>query len=90
MSEETIAELFDRVPDGGTVHLAGVEIHRPAGQANRPVIQTRCVYCGGEHYALAVIAVSHGHAACHNCGRTPGVFTDLDAYRVAVRRAQGR
>jgi hypothetical protein len=49
------------------------------------VYQPRCIYCKREHYALNVTALSHGHAACHNCRRTPPVFDTVAAYRAALR-----
>lgn len=52
-------------------------------------MQTRCVYCGTEHYALAVVAISYGHAKCGRCGRTPPVYTDREQYRRALREARG-
>lgn len=32
-------------------------------------VQSRCIHCLGEHYAPAVIPISYGEAACHNCGK---------------------
>lgn len=52
------------------------------------VYQLRCVFCGMEHYALNVSAVSHGKSGCHNCGRVPPVYTNAGEYRAAVRRAR--
>lgn len=47
------------------------------------VMQARCLYCGAQHYGPAVYAISRGEDACGSCGRTPPVFHDRAAYRVA-------
>lgn len=52
------------------------------------VMQPRCVFCAREHYVLGVHAISHGHGACHNCGRTPPVYTSIERYRDALRTAK--
>lgn len=53
------------------------------------VWQPRCVFCGCEHYIMAINAISHGHAPCHRCGRTPPVYTDLAKYRAALKAVRG-
>ncbi len=47
------------------------------------VMQTRCVYCGVEHYAPLVWEISHGRVSCDSCGRIPPVFTSKAEYREA-------
>lgn len=47
-------------------------------------MQSRCIACGGELYALAVYDYSHGHARCHNCGNL-GVPMSKDEYLAKLR-----
>jgi hypothetical protein len=49
------------------------------------VLQTRCVFCKREQYALNSLAVSHGNAGCSWCGRVPPIFYDIERYRAALR-----
>ena len=45
-------------------------------------MQTRCIYCTREQYAMAVHAISHGEHPCVWCGVTPPVL-NTDEYREA-------
>jgi hypothetical protein len=60
---------------------------------NEPVwMQARCVHCLGEHYGPAVVDISYGEAACHNCGKRSAPMT-RDEYLealTATRRRVGR
>lgn len=53
------------------------------------VIQPRCVFCGHEHYVLAVIAISYANASCGRCGRVPPIFLDENAYRARLQEVYG-
>ncbi len=55
------------------------------GEVENIVMQPRCVFCKHEHPIAAVYAMSHGNAACHNCGRTPPVYRDVELYRKALK-----
>lgn len=54
------------------------------------IYQSRCVSCAAQHPKRLVIAISHGVAACPNCGVVPGVFRDLEAYRRVMRATRNR
>jgi hypothetical protein len=56
-----------------------------SANADNVIYQSRCIFCKREQYTLAVPAISHGHAGCAWCGRTPPVFTDLQRYRAALK-----
>jgi hypothetical protein len=45
------------------------------------IMQTTCIYCKQEQYAISVYPVSHGEMGCAMCGKVPPVFTDIDEYR---------
>lgn len=47
-------------------------------------IQTRCIHCGREQYALAVMSVSRGEEACVWCGEKSVVMSE-DEYRFKLR-----
>lgn len=46
-------------------------------------MQTRCVHCLAEQYALNVIAVSTGEAGCAWCGQKSRPMTESE-YRAAL------
>lgn len=48
-------------------------------------MQSRCVSCGREQYALNVYALSHGQSGCSWCGFVPPAYTSMTEYRAAVR-----
>lgn len=60
-----------------------------APAAGGVVLQPRCVFCGSEHYALGVIAISNAEAGCHRCGRVPPIFTSEADYRARLREVRG-
>jgi hypothetical protein len=41
-------------------------------------MQTRCIYCKREQYAMAVYDISHSKAPCVWCGETPPVLTNKE------------
>lgn len=46
-------------------------------------MQSRCVYCGREQYAPAVLDISRGQHPCVWCGKTPPMMTEQE-YRTAM------
>lgn len=42
---------------------------KPGRTINKDGIYPRCVWCGGENYAPAIIAYSKGEVACWQCGK---------------------
>ena len=51
-------------------------------------MQTRCIYCLREQYAMAVHAISHGEHPCVWCGKTPPVMTYDEWYQAIAKRRQ--
>ena len=51
-----------------------------------PAMQTRCVHCLREQYALAVLAVSLGEGVCTWCHQPSRPMTQAE-YREALLRA---
>ena len=41
-------------------------------------MQSRCIYCKKEQYAMAVHSISHGKHPCVWCGKTPPVLTQKE------------
>jgi len=44
------------------------------------IMQTTCIYCKQEQYAISVYPVSHGEMGCAKCGKVPPVFTHMKKY----------
>jgi len=56
---------------------------------NDLAMQTRCVHCGKEQYAPAVIHVSNGEGQCCWCGEYSTKMT-VDEYYAAHRRRKDK
>lgn len=52
-------------------------------------LQTRCIHCGCEQYAMAVMSVSRGDGACVWCGEKSVVMSE-DEYRIRLREGYER
>jgi hypothetical protein len=70
-------------PPDAPVPRTDVDLDEP----DAPVMQPRCIACGAGHPPVAVADISAGRAGCAECGHVPAVYTDLDAYRAALRPA---
>lgn len=80
VADETVALDAD---DPGDIYADDVA---PLHDGPDVVMQTRCVHCLREQYALAMLAVSLGERGCVWCGVTPNVYaTDAD-YQAALSR----
>ena len=55
-----------------------------ADAAKDIAMQTRCVHCKREQWAMAVVGVSHGREGCAWCGEMSTPMTE-DEYRAALR-----
>jgi hypothetical protein len=49
-------------------------------------MQTRCIYCLREQYAIAVHDISHGKCGCSWCGKTPPKMTYKEWYKALEDR----
>lgn len=63
------------------------EPEKPIRKPEHDGVYPRCVWCGGENYAMAVIAYSKGEIPCasvNNCGKfLPKDYIKLDAPQAA-------
>ena len=50
------------------------------------IMQTICIYCKQEQYAISVYPVSHGEMGCAKCGKIPPVFTNLKKYKEELEK----
>ena len=50
------------------------------------IMQTICIYCKQEQYAISVYPVSHGEMGCAKCGQVPPVFNNLKKYKEELEK----
>jgi hypothetical protein len=50
------------------------------------IMQTICIYCKQEQYAISVYPVSHGEMGCAKCGKIPPVFNNLKKYKEELEK----
>ena len=46
--------------------------------SNDVAMQSRCIYCKREQYAMRVWSISQGKAGCAWCGKTPPKMTQVE------------
>jgi ribosomal protein S27E len=69
------------------------KIKKPKGKKMKKekdiAMQSRCIYCKKEQYAMVVFDISHGEHPCVWCGKTPPVLTEAE-YRKLLKTENGK